>query len=81
RADIEDLAVLDQHGARRVEAGGGVEQAGADIGGALAGPARPSSGRPPIWPDRLGRCWASSSRQAMRTATPISTCSRMTERW
>ena len=87
-AKIGDHAIFDQQTAWTIKAGRWVQQAGVDEGCA---PAR--SGRAPFsvtrglvggpggfLDHRLGRLRASASRTAMRTATPISTCSRMTLR-
>ena len=65
RADLGDPAADDQHAPSPVEPGCGVEQARVDDhdGPAHAAPTR--------------RCWVKRSSTAIRTATPISTWSRM----
>ena len=82
--EVGDLAVADQHGAAILRVARRIDDAGVDVGGRSAvlrraarrrcrsrgGSRRSALRRPPI----------SASRQAMRTATPISTCSWMTER-
>src|SRR6185312_9339746 len=66
-ADLRNASFLDQEVARAVEIAGGIEQAGVAEEGAHGHHAGAT----------FPRLRDSTSRQAMRTATPISTCSRM----
>src|SRR5205814_1651877 len=80
RTQIRNLAIEHQEAARLVAVGGGIDQARVDENGA-AGVLRPVGGFPRCGGvHRLGRFRASASSTAMRTATPISTWSRMTLR-
>src|SRR5690606_15202471 len=68
-AEIGDNAIFDEQSAHLVIAAGGVDQARIDEGGAAhLAPPCPVRGS-------FGRLRASASSTAMRTATPISTCS------
>src|SRR5690606_23739519 len=76
-----DDTVLDQEVAGLVETGGGIDQMGIDEQGAPGGERAVGLGRGHhIGPGALGRLRDRASSTAMRTATPISTCSRITER-
>ena len=80
-AEVGDEAILDEQAARLVAIGTRIDQAGVDENGRFADGLRlfdrlahgASSSNAGRWAD-------SASSTAMRTATPISTCSRMTLR-
>ncbi len=70
RSEIGDHAVFDEQIALLVIPAGGVDQPPVDEVGA-------APERPPVRGNSFGRSRESASRTALRTATPIATCSRM----
>ena len=77
-AELGDRFAVDQHPAGGVETAGRIEQARIDIGDLARRLFAAAHGHPDVSPSfsaRLGKRPAKVSRQAMRTATPISTCS------
>src|SRR5262249_48719755 len=81
-AEVGDLAVADQDGAFVFLVGCRIDDAGIDVGGRSG--VRQCSAQNAAAHGAAGMEWRrptiSASRQAMRTATPISTCSWMTLR-
>ena len=72
--DRGDGAVANEDGARALATRRGIDQACVDDCDVL----RVSHVRS-LYAQTFGRCWASASSTAMRTATPISTCSRISD--
>ena len=76
RVDIQYLVAINQHATCCIQPAGRIDHAGVDVGSAV-GCRRGHEPLPLVLRDRLR---VTMSRQAMRTATPISTCSWMTLR-